>query len=382
MKLNLLDREWYQSSLFEDLAWLRNNQPIYCDVNGIWGITRYEDIKWVEKNPHLFSNFINSARPFGVDQYSMADSDDPSHAYQRRMVSARFSARQMQTLEASISHASQSIIDSCVNNPVIDVVKDIATPLPMHIICNMLQLPLSDSDQLINWSKIMLSGADDPTFVTDLVAKSFFEYFTYMSEIIEFRKKNMSDDIISLFIQQGLEDKYIIGNLLLLIIGGTETTSSAISGGLEALIRYPVQMNYVRQSDNNLSLGIEEILRWTTPVLNMNRTATQDVTIHGQTIPAGSQVLIMFISANRDETIFKDAGNFISWRSPNSHISFGWGTHLCLGANLARMELKCLYSQLFHKVKSMCFADSDYIAEYSSSSFVRGITELPICIEN
>ena len=384
MRIDILDRDWYQRGPFEDLAWIRANEPVYRDVNGMWALTRLEDIRWAERQPQLFSSATNGSRPNGLAQPSMIDSDDPSHADQRRIVARGFTPRQMKAYEEHVREVSRRLVDAVIERGGCDVVEDIARVLPMTLIGEMLGAPESDYDRLQHWSDRMIAGSDKPENVTADVMDAALEYFAYISEVMEQRRARPGDDLVSKFMHGdadghgALDDAHVIGNALLLLVGGNETTRNVIVGGLEALIRRPEQLEWARRSPENLDSAIEEMLRWVTPIVNMNRTTTRDVEIRGVTVPANSQILMHYMSANRDEEIFENSHEFDAKRSPNSHISFGWGPHLCLGATLARLELKSIYSEMFTRLRDFRFADPDFEPEYSHASFVRGIQSLPI----
>jgi cytochrome P450 family 142 subfamily A polypeptide 1 len=161
-------------------------------------------------------------------------------------------------------------------------------------------------------------------------------------------------------------------------VGGNETTRNVITGGLEAMIRNPEQMAIARRSPEDLERAIEECLRWVTPIINMVRVTTEDVEIRGVKIPKGSQVIMNYTAANRDEDMFVEPHTFDVTRSPNPHIAFGWGPHLCLGASLARLELRSIYTELFKQTNTIEFTDPNYQPVYSHASFVRGIQSLPV----
>lgn len=200
---------------------------------------------------------------------------------------------------------------------------------------------------------------------------------------MEARRDNPGDDLISKFmspLDDGtvMDDAHVIGNALLLLVGGNETTRNVIAGGLEALIRRPDQMAIARRSPEDLERTIEECVRWVTPIVNMVRVTTQDVEMRGVTIPEGSQVLMHYEAANRDEDVFDRPDEFDVTRSPNPHISFGWGPHLCLGASLARLELRTIYNEIFNRMEDIAFADPAFTPQYGHASFVRGMKSLPV----
>jgi len=384
MRIDILDRDWYQRGPFAELAWIRANEPVYCDVNGMWALTKLEDVRNAERQPQIFSNAINGSRPNGAAQPSMIDSDDPSHADQRRIVARGFTPRQMKAYEDHVREVSRQLVDAVIERGSCDVVADIARPLPMTLIGEMLGAPESDYDRLQHWSDRMIAGSDKAEYVTEDVMNAALEYYAYITEVMEDRRRSPGDDLVSKFMQGGpdgegaLDDAHVVGNALLLLVGGNETTRNVIVGGLEALIRRPEQFEWARRSPANLETAIEEMLRWVTPIVNMVRTTTRDVEVRGVTIPEGSQVLMHYMAANRDEDVFHDAHDFDATRDPNPHIAFGWGPHLCLGATLARLELKSIYTEMFARLTDFRFASPDFEPEYSHASFVRGIQSLPI----
>jgi cytochrome P450 family 142 subfamily A polypeptide 1 len=342
-----------------------------------------EDIRLAERQAQIFASGIIGSRPNGVAQPSMIDSDDPSHADQRRVVARGFTPRQMAAYQTHVEEVARRLVDAAVARGACDIVADIARPLPMTLIGEMLGAPESDYDKLQHWSDAMINGADDPKYVTDDVINAAFEYYTYISVVIEDRKKNPGDDLVSKLVVaaedgSGMDDEHVVGNALLLLVGGNETTRNVITGGLEAMIRNPEQMTIARRSPEDLERAIEECLRWVTPIVNMVRVTTEDVEIRGVKIPKGSQVIMNYTAANRDEDMFVEPHTFDVTRSPNPHIAFGWGPHLCLGASLARLELRSIYTELFKRTNTIEFADPNYQPAYSHASFVRGIQSLPV----
>lgn len=383
MKIDILNREMYQQDPFPSLEWIRKNQPVYRDINGMWALTKIEDIRLAERQASIFASGVIGSRPNGSVQPSMIDSDDPSHGDQRRVVARGFTPRQMSAYKDHVNEVARRLVDAVVLKGSSDIVEDIAKPLPMTLIGEMLGAPESDYDKLQHWSDAMIAGADDPKYVTDDVANAAFEYYIYISEVIEQRKKNPGEDLVSKLVhatQDGgaMDDAHVVGNALLLLVGGNETTRNVIAGGLEALIRNPEQMEIARRSSEDLDRAIEECLRWVTPIVNMVRVTLQDVEIRGVKIPEGSQVMMHYTAANRDEDVFTNPHDFDVTRHPNPHIAFGWGPHLCLGAALARLELRSIYKEIFDRIGDIRFSDPNFQPTYGHASFVRGIQSLPI----
>lgn len=383
MRIDVLDRDWYQRGPFAELAWIRANEPVYCDVNGMWMLSKHEDVRWAERQPQIFSSATNGSRPNAAPQPSMIDADDPSHADQRRIVARGFGPRQMKAYEEHVVEVSRQLVDAVIASGECDVVADIARPLPMTLIGEMLGAPESDYEKLQTWSDRMIAGSDKVENVTEDVMNAALEYYAYITAVMEERRARPGDDLVSKFMHGGgegesLDDAHVVGNALLLLVGGNETTRNVIAGGFEALIRRPDQLAWAAASPENLAVAMEEMLRWVSPINQMNRTTTYDVEVRGVTIPAGSQVLMHYLSANRDEDVFERADEFDARRTPNPHIAFGWGPHLCLGASLARLELTSIFREMLSRLKNVRFADPSFEPEYSHASFVRGIHSLPI----
>ncbi len=381
---HLLDRDMYQRDQDAYFARLRAEDPVHQDERGMWALTKLEDVTTAERQASIFSN-AQGARANGDEpQPSMIDSDDPQHAAQRRLVSQGFTRRQMEAYGAHVREVAKRLVDDVAERGECDIVEAIAKPLPMTLIGEMLGARADEYDQLQRWSDEMIAGADGPENLTDDVANAAFEYAIWATEAVADRRANPGTDLISLLVaaadddEHDLTDDQVLGNALLLLVGGNETTRNVITGGLHALLTNPDALAHARANLDDLSTTVEECLRWVTPIVNMNRVTTQDVEVRGVTIPEGSQVLMCYNSANRDEDVFDDPFTFDVTRDPNPHIAFGFGPHLCLGAQLARLELSTIYAEVLGRFPDLRLADPDFEPEYSHSSFVRGITSLPV----
>ncbi|MEY2996609.1 MAG: hypothetical protein RLZZ39_1434, partial [Actinomycetota bacterium] len=205
MRIDILDRDWYQRGPFSELAWIRANEPVYRDVNGMWALTKLDDVRWAERQPQLFSNATHGSRPNGVPQSSMIDADDPSHADQRRVVARGFGPRQMKAYEDHVTEVSRRLVDSVIDRGECDVVADIARPLPMTLIGEMLGAPESDYEKLQTWSDRMIAGSDKAEYVTEDVMNAALEYYAYISEVMEQRRSRPGDDLVSKLMHGGSE---------------------------------------------------------------------------------------------------------------------------------------------------------------------------------
>ena len=380
--MNLLDRSFYAGDPYPALARLRAEDPVHRDDQGMWGLLLHRDVVWAERHPDLLSSAPGS-RPRSFPQPSMIDSDDPTHKRRRGLVDKGFHPRPIAAEEEGIRDITRGLIAAVEDRGECDLVQDLAAPLPMIVIARMLGVPEQDHELLQHWSDVMISGADGPENATPAVLKAYADYVAYMDAIIADRTASPREDLISVLVHaepggERLSRDEIIGEALLILIGGNETTRNAISGGFEALMREPEQLQRLREDPSGSANAAEEFLRWVSPVINMARTATADVTIGNRTIPEGAQVLLMYISANRDENVFDHADRFDVTRNPNPHLAFGHSAHFCLGANLARIEIRVMIEEVLRSLPRIRRADPDAPVERTRSSFIRGIPSLPV----
>ncbi|HEY2428708.1 MAG TPA: cytochrome P450 [Acidimicrobiales bacterium] len=380
--INLLDRAFYAGDPYPGYAWMRANEPVYHDpATGLWALSRHADVLWAERSTSLLSSALGS-RPGRMPQPSMIDSDDPVHTRRRRVVSKGFTPRRVADHEAHLRAVVSELIDAVAPRGACDLVADLAAPLPMRMIAELLGVPVEDGPRLQEWSDALISGADDPQYRTDAVMHAALEWGGYASDIVGARRAAPADDLMSLLVaetdEDGLSHDELIGEALLLLVGGNETTRNVISGGMEALMRHPDQMARLAADPAGIPLAVEECLRWVTPIINMARTTTAEVTIRDVVIPEGEQVLLLYASANRDEEVFAEAEQFDTTRSPNNHLSFGFGTHFCLGAALARLEIKVMFEELLRRLPDLALEDPAAPVERTPSSFIRGIPRMPV----
>ena len=386
MKPNLLDRDFYAGDPFPTFAWMRAHSPVYHDPkSGLWGLFRHEDIVWAERHREIFSNAPGS-RPRNGPQPSMIDSDDPIHIRRRHLVDKGFAMSRVAAYEDWIRSIVTELIDSIDQAGGCDVVRDLAAPLPTAVIADLLGVRKEDRAALQQWSDEMISGADGIENVTETVLKAAADYYAYMNAVLDDRRAHPREDLISVLVHaqidgQGLSQDELMGESLLLLVGGNETTRNAISGGIEALLRDRRQWEMLLDDPEKIPGAVEECLRWVTPVINMARTTTRDVEVRGRAIPQGDQVLLMYTSGNRDENVFERPDEFDILRDPNPHITFGYGTHYCLGASLARVEIRVMLQELVRRLPGISLADPTGAVRHTHSSFIRGLLALPVTID-
>ncbi len=384
LHIGLTDGTFYGGDPFPAFAWMRREAPAYFDEeSGVWGITRYADIKEISKDPETFSN-AGGIRPDNDALPMMIDTDAPEHVRRRRLVSEGFTPRRIRESEQGIREICDAIIDRVCERGSADFVNDIAAPLPMIVIGNMLGVAPEDRDALLRWSDDMLKslGSPDPTAM-DRAALAAMEYAEYITAVAEQRRRdNQTDDLIGTLVHAEIEgdrldESSLIYESLLNLIGGDETTRHVISGGMYELLTHPEQHELLAADRSRLPLAVEEMLRWVSPIKNMARTMTRDVELHGQTLSQGQKLLLLYPSANRDETVFDDPETFDVTRTPNDHMAFGFGSHFCLGNRLARLELAVMFDRLLDRLPDLRLV-SDIEPPKRAANFVSGYETMAV----
>jgi len=382
--IHLLDGGWYATDPHEDLGWLREHAPAYyCPKADVWGISRYDDIVFASRNPEIFSNHDN-IHPKTGHVPMMISMDDPDHTRRRKIVNKGFTRRRVSDKEERLRAVSDQLIDRMLDKDgACDFVWTVAAWLPLIVIGDMLGVAPGDREDLLRWSDLLLKGTEGDLDALDEATKAFGEYWAYQATVVADRKANPRDDLVSLLAHaevdgDRLDDESLIWESLLILIGGDETTRHVLSGGLLQLLLHPEATEELRADLTKLPTAIEEMLRYVSPIKSMSRKVRSDVEVGGQTIPAGDEVLLFYPSGNRDGSQFPDPHRFDIGREPNHHIAFGHGTHFCLGANLARLELRCLFEQLLTRVRDLELAVPVEQLELRRSSFTSGLEGLPI----
>jgi cytochrome P450 len=359
--------------------------------NGHCALTKLDDVFFASRHPEIFSSSpnitINDQTP-EVSEYfgSMIVLDDPRHQRLRSIVSRAFTPKVVARIEASVRERAHRLVASMIaNHPdgEADLVSELAGPLPLQIICDMMGIPEEDHQRIFHWTNEIL-GFGDPDLVTDFeeFINVSMEIGAYASALAEDRQINHHDDLTSSLVEaevdgERLTSSEIASFFILLVVAGNETTRNAISHGVLAMTRYPEQRDkWWSDFDALAPTAVEEIVRWASPVVYMRRTLTQDVELRGIKMAVGDKVSLWYNSANRDESRFGDPWTFDVARNPNPHVGFGGGgAHFCLGANLARREIRVMFEELHREIPDIAAT-----AEPARllSQFIHGIKSLPV----
>jgi len=358
----------------EDIAW--------------WAVTRYDDVQFVSRHADAFSsgaggtNIGDIPPEFAEFLGSIINMDAPRHTKLRRIISAGFTPRHLASVEDSVRDRARRIVDGLMEKDSCDVVAEISAPLPLQIICDMMGIPAEDEQRMLDLSNIIL-GFSDPEYVTSMaeLLSAGGELFQYGLALAEARLDEPRDDIASALIHAEVDGERLtpaeLGSFfVLLVAAGNETTRTAISHGIWALTQFPDQRQlWLSNIEGHGQTATEEIVRWATPVLHFRRTAMRDLELGGQQIAEGDRVVMIYESANRDADHFDHPDKFDITRATNDQLGFGGGgPHFCLGANLARREIRVMFEELLRRLPDLTVsAEPDLLR----SSFIHGIKRMP-----
>jgi cholest-4-en-3-one 26-monooxygenase len=368
----------------EHYRWMRANEPVFRDRNGLAAASTYQAVIDAERNPELFSN-AGGIRPDHPAMAQMIDMDDPAHLLRRKLVNTGFTRKRLKDRESSIGGLCDALIDAVCERGECDFVRDLAAPLPMAVIGDMLGVRPDEREMFLKWSDDLVSFLSSTVAGEDfqLAMDAYAAYTEYTMGTIAQRREQPTDDLISVLVHsevQGeqLSDDEIVGETLLILIGGDETTRHTLSGGTEQLLRNRDQWDLLQNDPSLLPGAVEEMLRWTSPVKNMCRTITADTEFHGTQLRTGEKMMLLFESANFDEAVFGDPDSFRIQRDPNSHMAFGFGTHFCLGNQLARIELANMTQRALQRLPDLRLADESAELPLRPANFVSGLEKMPV----
>jgi len=392
--INLLDSTVFAERVpHEWFAFLRENAPVWWqeeeDGPGFWAVTTLAEATQVNRDYEHFSSARQATYLWDLaeddlaqQQLIMLNMDPPLHTRYRRLVNKGFTPRMVNQLHERIHAATDDIIDSVIETGSADFVTDIAAELPLVVIAELLGVPNEDRHRMFDWSNRMI-GSQDPEYQTagEVAQAASMELYAYASELFGKKRIDPHEDLMSVLTQVEVEGEQLSSFelelfFLLLTVAGNETTRNLISGAMAAFFEHPDQWQMLRDDRSLLPGAVEEMLRFVTPVMNFRRQTTAAFELGGQKIEEDSKVVFFHISANRDELAFENPQTFDITRNPNPHMAFGaGGPHFCLGANLARMEIRVMFEHLLDRMPDMELAGE---VQRLQSAFISGVKHIPI----
>jgi cholest-4-en-3-one 26-monooxygenase len=396
--INLIDPDTYQRGgpPHEQFAWLRENAPVYWHADGgepgwpgFWAVTRHAEVGYLSRHAEIFSSAQRLCL-FGeipeehiqLQRLMMLNMDPPQHTRQRAFVNRGFTPRMIGQLEKHISDICDTLLGDVQDRGRADFVTDIAAPLPLWVICELVGAPVEDRDRIFELSNLLI-GSADPEFQIEPRAQqnAAAEVYAYGAALAERRRAEPADDIVTRLLQPDDQGEALTSDefdlfFLLLTVAGNETTRNAAAGGMLALFEHPEQWQRLLEDPGLIPAAAEEIVRWVSPVNMFRRTAMLDTELGGHRIAAGDKVVVFYASANRDEAVFGEADQFDVSRDPNPHVGFGGGgPHFCLGRHLAALELRVLLQALTERMPGIRL---DGEPSRLRSNFINGIKHMPV----
>ena len=406
--INLTDLDMFERGApWKEFAELRANAPIHWNEeeapnSGFWAVTRFHDIVAVLRDPDTFTSerFTNLEE---VDKEqeearrSLLETDGSRHRALRRLLQGQFTPAAVAKYETFLRGITATTLDNAFAKGTFDFVSEVAADFPINVLVRLLDVPVEDTHQLIEWGNRMV-GFDDPEHADVLInspesekyrlvpfrSPAALEVYEYGDELARQRRGKDGTDLVSVLVNGEMSDGIPLSerdfhtNFLLLVVAGNETTRHTISHTMRNLIQNPEQLAILQQNPDMIPWAVEEFLRYASPVYHFRRTATKDVEFNGVQIKAGQKVVPWFASGNRDTAIFENPDKFDVQRNPNEHMTFGrGGPHMCLGNALARIELRVMFEDLISRVDTVKLAgDVDYLR----SNFVHGIKRMPVTV--
>ena len=389
-EVDLLDPDFYRGDPHPAFTWMRANEPVYRDeANGLWGVTRHSDVHDVERRSDVFISRAGYRSWGSPEENNMIAQDDPGHLAQRRLISGRFTPRAVRGHREWLHSTIEDLLDPVAGGGRLDVIDGLAAPLPCRLTAMLLGFPEDKWRDIKSWSERLMRIDTAPT--DGDVAMGMFtaisEFGSLLNEEAPRRRGcplEEAGDLLSVWVNAEGEDGPMYGadrlvhETGLFISGGAETTRTVIAHGIRALADHPDQWDLMAGNPDVVTTAVEELIRWVTPLNNFFRTAVADDRIGEQEVEAGDRVILLYPSANRDEDVFDDPFRFDVTRSPNPHLSFGFGTHFCIGANLARLELNMLFGELTRRFEPPAVASEP---EVERNIFARSVRSFEVDLE-
>jgi cytochrome P450 family 142 subfamily A polypeptide 1 len=383
--LDLLDGEGYVSGASERYAWFRDHEPVAWDAgNELWGVFRYSDVAEIETRDDIFVSSDQGKggyRPNIPADPAMIGLDNPVHSHRRKLVSRRFTPRAVAQREDQVRAVVTELLDAALAKGRVEIVGELASVLPARMIGWLLGFPDDAWPKLRDWSERTTLLGGGPRYFNEDGFSAASEFVEAALDLYGEKQRCPADDVMTMWTTAEIDGRPLTlrevgSDCLLLLDGGAETTRTVIARAILALIAHPDQWELLRDGAD-LGVATEEFIRYVTPLHNMCRTALVDYPVGGVTVRAGQQVVLMYGSANRDAAHFDDPERFDVRRSPNTHLAFGLGTHFCLGAGLARLEIRVFFEEFVRRVAAMRLAPRHEVIEIPNA-FVYGLREATI----
>ncbi|MFD8493174.1 cytochrome P450 [Amycolatopsis sp. NPDC059657] len=364
---------------------------------GFWAVTRHADVKHVLRSPELFSSSLGATQIRDPEPDDLAfirrmilNMDPPEHNRLRKLVSAVFTRRRLERSARQIAERARALIGAVADRGACDLPAEVTDDFPLLNLADLLGVPIEDRALLLKWTNRVI-GYQDPEHAETLrdadgkpvnprSPAALRDMFAYAQELAAAKRVKPADDLMTALVQasvdgRALDDAELEMFFFLVVIAGNDTVRSALPGGVLALVENPGEYRRLREDPSLLDTAVEEMLRWHPPVLSFRRTATRDVELAGQRIAAGDKVVVYHVSAHFDERVFEDPFRFDVGRSPNEHLAFGQGPHLCLGAHFGRLQLRIFFREFLRMLPQ---AELDGTPRRLTSNFINGVTHLPL----
>jgi cytochrome P450 family 142 subfamily A polypeptide 1 len=400
VNVEFMASESWDDKMMARLRWLRENDPVHwSEKDGVWVVTKFEDVVRISKDQDLFTS-EHGVRPGNAVKIGLIDEAEPRHTQLRNLINRGFTPRMVKKLELVFREITTRAIDEVAPLGECDFVEAISVPLPLRMIAAMIGIKDEDYDRFHAWSDAMIAaeGSMSDPVLLGRAGQAYLEYATYITEVIEDRRKQPQDDLVSILANadsegmlreydesetfanienrnHAFENSELIKMMVILLVAGNETTRNALSGGMELLIEHPEERRKLVQNPALTRGAVEEIVRMVSPVNSFGRTLTSDTELRGRKLEAGQQVLMIYPSANRDADVFEDPDRFDVERNPQ-HLGFGIGSHFCLGANLARMELRVAIEEVLRRMPDIEYAGNGAVLR--PSALVRSCIHMPV----
>jgi cholest-4-en-3-one 26-monooxygenase len=391
--VDLADPESFVAGVpHESFALLRREDPVHWhkekDGPGFWALTRHDDVVFVSKHPDLFSSARGGTNIFDVPEADMEitrtlliNMDPPQHVKFRRLIRQGFTPNRVKLLLPRVRERAAKLVDGLVEKGEGDFVREVAAELPLQVIAELMGIPEDERGRIFDLSNKLI-GFDDPEFQNTMEdgKQAAAEMWLYAHKLAVERKEGTGDDLVSALMRAEVDGHKITelefnNFFLLLAVAGNETTRNLLSGAVLALMEHPDQWRRLQRDRSLLDTAVEEFLRWVTPVVHFRRTATRDVELRGKQIREGQKVVLFYPAANRDEWVFENPERFDVGRVDNPHLALGIGEHYCMGANLARMEIRVLFEEMLRRVPE--FEPAGPVRRLRSA-FINGIKTMPV----